>query len=281
MLRLLKANLSRLFKSGVFKLAEFVAIGYPILVILLNYFQGKSGNESHDYIADAIPTMLSMILPFILSVVVGLYVGTEYHDGTIRNKLIVGHSRAKIYFANLLTMFVANTIVFLSNVIVGTVFVTALIKAPSLGFLTYAKAIGVITLGGFAFCSIYMAISMFIQSKATGVVVVMVLSVAFFMTSMTMYYRLQEPEYNEAFTYTNDAGETIESPRQKNPHYLEGKKREIYQKVFDIIPYTQIITVGNSVKLPEKPYEYPLYSCGWIVVSTAVGIIIFKKRNLK
>lgn len=282
MLKLLKANLSRLFKSGVFRLAEFVAVGYPVFILVVKYFESEKSGESGDYIMDTVPLMLSMFLPFIMAVVVGLYVGTEYHDGTMRNKIIVGHNRGTIYLANLLTAFITDAVVFISSAATGTVLGTFLFKAPSFSFATYAKAIGVLTLAGCAFSAIYMAISMCVQSKATGVVTVMILSIALFMTSMTMYYQLQEPEYNEAYSYVSEAtGETIEHPRSKNPRYLEGTKRKVYQTVFELIPYTQTITVTNSVKLPEKPYKYPLCSCGWIVVSTAVGMFIFKKRNLK
>lgn len=37
-----------------------------------------------------------------------LFIGTEYSDGTIRNKLIMGYSRQKIYCANLIVCIIAN-----------------------------------------------------------------------------------------------------------------------------------------------------------------------------
>ena len=34
------------------------------------------------------------------SILTGLYLGTDYSNGTIRNKLTVGRTRIEIYFAN-------------------------------------------------------------------------------------------------------------------------------------------------------------------------------------
>ena len=41
------------------------------------------------------------IIGLFMAMFTSLFIGTEYDYGTIRNKIIVGHSRTSIYFSNL------------------------------------------------------------------------------------------------------------------------------------------------------------------------------------
>ncbi|MGY3662454.1 MAG: hypothetical protein ACXAHE_00930 [Roseburia sp. 1XD42-69] len=40
-----------------------------------------------------------------------MFLGTDYSDGTIRNKLTVGHTRTNIYLANLIVTFAAGLLI--------------------------------------------------------------------------------------------------------------------------------------------------------------------------
>lgn len=48
--------------------------------------------------------MLFILLP----IVCGLFINTDYHDGTIRNKITVGRSRGSVYIANLLIVWLVE-----------------------------------------------------------------------------------------------------------------------------------------------------------------------------
>ncbi len=63
------------------------------------------------------------------SVFCDMFLETEYSDGTIRNKLMVGHTRKEIYCANLLTVFLANAFVYLSGCLV-----TVIMGVPMFGW---------------------------------------------------------------------------------------------------------------------------------------------------
>ena len=51
-------------------------------------------------------TVCSILSAALLAVICSLFIGADYHNGTIRNKLISGLPRYKIYFANLITVMV-------------------------------------------------------------------------------------------------------------------------------------------------------------------------------
>lgn len=44
----------------------------------------------------------ALFVPLMVSLLTALFIGTDYSDGTMRNKLIAGHVRRKIYAANLI-----------------------------------------------------------------------------------------------------------------------------------------------------------------------------------
>ena len=52
----------------------------------------------------------------VLSAFCSLFVGAEYSDGTIRNKIAVGHSRAAVYLANLVTCSAAGVLICLGYI---------------------------------------------------------------------------------------------------------------------------------------------------------------------
>ena len=98
--------------------------------------------------------------------------GTEYSDGTIRNKLIIGHSRYSVYFANLITAIACVTAMFVSfTVPVLTV------GLPCLG-LPDAETVRILVAGYvtlLAFCSLFTMISTVYSNKAGATAVNIVL----------------------------------------------------------------------------------------------------------
>ncbi|MDE6665072.1 MAG: hypothetical protein K2K14_02635, partial [Ruminococcus sp.] len=97
--KLISANFARLFKSGVFKLYMIFSGGLSAFMIFMRYADYQNNMEQYAKLPPEYHTMdelafvgLIYIL-FVVPILVGNFVGTEYSDGTIRNKLIVGHKR--------------------------------------------------------------------------------------------------------------------------------------------------------------------------------------------
>ena len=101
MLKLLRANFSRLWKTRAFWAAAAVSAmagaGIPIKYFLDNRAEGSTLTPDTACFACAV------LAPILLSVLIPLFLGSDYSDGTLRNKRVAGHTRGRIYLANLIT----------------------------------------------------------------------------------------------------------------------------------------------------------------------------------
>lgn len=128
MSRLLKANFARLKENWIFRIVFAAAVIAGLLCPLFGrQLMRVSGNwaEIFNYIyyIDFYLTKWTHVISLALTVFVGFFVGTEYRDGTLRNKIAAGHSRTAIYLANLITNAAAGCIIYtvylLANFCVG------------------------------------------------------------------------------------------------------------------------------------------------------------------
>ncbi len=65
----------------------------------------------------------------------------------------------------------------------------------------------------------------------------------------------------------------------KNPHYVSGLRREIYQFFLDFLPSGQVMQIGSRTAL--HPYLMGVYSMIIIVVSNLAGMFFFEKKDIK
>ena len=282
MSRLLRANFSRLWKSKIFWLGMIFCVGIGLLSTLTQYREMMSIAGHHPHI-DNILFSNSLFMPVVAAVFIGLFIGTEYSDGGMRNKLIVGHKRIEVYFANLITCTAALLMMHLADiaVIVAVGFpLVGNIEMP-FSFLLLAGAVSIVAL--VALCAVFSLMAMLIHSKASCCVAVLILSLVFLTGAMTIENRLIVPEYYDAYdvTYTDESGETHEEhvEKTKNPRYLEGTKREVYEFLYDFLPGCQMLQAARQ-DMPH-PQRLPLYSLSIIAVTTAGGMFFFRRKNLK
>lgn len=279
MSKLLRANFARLWKSKVFRLGMLFMFGVALCVVSEMY-KNMSIPDSRIH-GDSMLFNGCMYIPIVAAAFIGLFIGGEYSDGTIRNKLIVGHTRNEVYFSNfivsaaaLIMMHLAYiiTIICLGFTIVGNV-------ENTFGTLIFIFLISVTTL--IAFNAIFLFISMMISSKSNGSVAGLLVSLVLFFAALLIASSLHEPEYYDAYTikYTDESGEVIEETqeRTKNYYYLEGTKREIYEFLYEFLPGCQMFRIANQEDVSGK-----LAVCSMVIIVsvTAGGIILFNKKDL-
>lgn len=275
MSNLLSANFLRLKKNkcfwGCIVIMAAAAIYYPVM----NYLEMKNSGYINNL--DSGFFSCAVFVSILLSVFCSLFVGTEYSDGTIRNKIIVGHKRTDIYLADLLINMIAGSIM-------CTVFfvIYLCVGIPLLGFFeTNIKIILLFTVAvivlSFAFCAIFTMVAMSNSSKAIIAVICILSTCLLLLAGTYITSRLQEPEYYNNYVLTENGTELGE--HVKNPAYLEGTKRKIYEFVNDFLPGGQVIQCTSMQA--KNPQMFPVYSIIIFVLTTSAGIIIFRRKDLK
>lgn len=106
MSRLFSANMMRLWKSRIFRLGEFFMVGYALFV----YYSAGSNIASGGPIDNWNLYFYNGLLTsgIVMAVFVSVFLGVEYSDGTVRNKLMVGHRRKDVYLVNFVTCLLAG-----------------------------------------------------------------------------------------------------------------------------------------------------------------------------
>lgn len=285
MSQLLRANFSRLWKSGIFRLCVLFSIGLSGFMVIMRYVDIQKHPEEYAELgieyssADGLMFIGALYLLFAAAVLVGIFVGTEYADGTIRNKLVVGHNRPTIYLSNLIVCAVANEIVLLSHIAAVWIF-GKLLLTVEMSVKEILSFVLLEFLSFLALTAVFVLFAMLIQSKAASSVTVLILSIILLFATLTIQNKLDAPEYYEGYTYTNEeTGEVIEREREKNPDYLTGTKRQVYVFLNDFLPSSQIYQV--AMQKSDHAGQMAGYAGLLFLVSTGAGIIVFRKKDLK
>ena len=179
----LRADFVRLFRSLFF----WILIVFHFGSSTLSAFDGSSRVLDGD--------LLSVIsAAFLLgSIFTAFFIGTDYSDGTIRNKLIVGNSRAAVWFSNLIVCCAAaelmNLSVLLPIAVLGPL--TGRVFARTTGELLFRLLIQNIAL--FAAIALVVLITMLVKSRSSAIVIGTLLSLGMFICAMTIEMRLEQP----------------------------------------------------------------------------------------
>lgn len=255
-----------------------VSLGMGLFMVVDSW---RSAQESGGEWASTVDAELFKYAAFIgilAAELIPLFFGTEYSDGAIRNKLIVGHSRLSIYFANLISGFAAcvlcSAAYMLGCVVLGI---------PLLGWFTQSPALLLTALAGSllmtaAFCAIFTFVTMNVSRKSTSVVICLLGVFAAFIGSIVIHSMLEAPEFISGYELITD-GQTVSIPTGPNSNYLTGAKRELYQFIFDLLPSGQSVQYC-SLQLSD-PVKLMALSAAVCAVFSAAGIALFRKKDLK
>ncbi len=285
MSKLLRGDFIRLFKSKIFWLGFIFMAG---LGLFASWTKWRDSLDYPDYYnpPDGILLAGAMYMGIIIAVVIGVFIGSDYSFGTIRNKHIMGHSRVAMYFSNLIISVTAAEIMHIAYmaVIIGAS-AAGIIREFEMPAENIAKLIFISIFSVAALTSVIVLVCMLVQSRTAGSVAVIILSLVLLIAANTIYFRLLEEEYTKPFdyTFTNEYGQEIEihEAAAKNPKYLTGNKRKIYLFLNDLLPNNQIMQLGYDDENPNHTASLPLYSLSLIVVTTSTGILLFRRKDLK
>lgn len=306
MSRLLSANFTRLKKSKIFWIGVIFMFGFGLILPISQYMDDKRWHAIDPLYAgtplDSVFFGYAFVIGIVCAVFSSLFLGTEYSNGTIRNKLIVGRTRGTIYFSNLIVNIAVSLLMCICYLIPICAVGIPLLGTMQTDLIIVIKIILVSIVMTIAFSSIVTMISMINQNKAvTAIINILLVFVLLFATEFIID-RLNQPEI---YTWTEEDNGIETVQYEKNSYYVSGTKRDIYEFLDDFLPTNQALRIVNMSDvnelskdeintanaeyennheddyLPDDFWHLPLYSGIITIVTTGIGVFIFRKKDIK
>lgn len=267
MIKILRANLSRLWKT---KALWICAAGAFVVNFINIVTQNISGGVYGGFV----------ISIFISGIFTALFLGTDYSDGTIRNKFTVGASRAQVYFANLSASAVAAFVIAGAAQLVTALYALFAKKSPNTyGNVNFEMSIVVCVAAMLAACSFFTLMSMLIANKASVIVWAVLITTGLLFLSQYLTSRLGEEKTVYGSYYDESLGDYTEMHEYPNERYVSGTKRVLMNAADNILPFGGILK-ANSANTADIAF-IPLYSLGTAAAVSVIGVFVFRKKDIK
>ncbi|MDE6887640.1 MAG: ABC transporter permease [Eubacterium sp.] len=281
--RLLCANFARMKKTKIFWIGVLVPMIFGIWFLLGAYMQARGKYEAE--LPRIFPEIVFQSVVFggiVFAAFCGLFTGTEYEDGTIRNKLMVGRSRASIYMTNFISSVAAAVVQTFVAVAAVLVLGMLLIGKPELELERFLKTCVVLLFVCVSYVSLWNLFTMLISKKSYAVTINILLAFLLLFAAAYLAARLCEPEMVQGYQFVDGVMEV--GAMEPNPHYITGMQRSVYQFLLDFLPGGQTYQIANfsmQDALLRQPIKFCAYSACIAVVSNVVGVFLFSRKDIK
>ena len=280
MSRLISADFAKLKKNNFFWICMIGMFLFGVFMAAMDYISTWQYEDYKPQITNVI-FIYALTVAILIPAFVSLFVGTEYSDGTIRNKMIIGHTRTCIYLSNLIVCSVGG-VGFCISYMIGVLAVALPFYTIDPGIL---KGVTILVLCSFvmsvAFTALCTLAAMLCQSKSLTAVINILAACCLLVISIYVMSRLSQPEVYPGYAINRETGEIELSGNEPNPSYLRGTEREVYQFFNDFLPTGQAANIAGQGGLSQSPGLLTAYSASIIIVSTGAGMFLFKKKDIK
>ena len=287
MYKLLNAGFSRLMKNKIFWGIVIITI-IIALGLVLNRISSSGFFENE---IEPVLTNYILFIGFFIAIFTSLFVGTEYSDGAIRNKIVVGHTRKNIYLSNLIISIAVGLfieIVYLILVMIIGIPTLGGLQIPIDKFLFILLDMVLIII---AYSSIFNFITLICSDITIATVVCILSFIGMFVVSEFVVSPIANDKKYYSNYVTNENGEIIETQKHLNPNYVGDFAKQVYKNILYIIPSgqaSQIQSTMSNLSYENDRYMTDtdiklagLYSLGLIIVINGIGIYFFKRKDLK
>ena len=312
MRNLLRADLRRMLRWRGFHGAVIAMALLPFVNFFL-YSAFGSGFSLQELLFNGVAAIGAYpVYGLVLAILLSLFPGTEFHDGTIHNKLIAGHRRGTVYLSQAITAAAAAVLLQLVYLVVAAAVFLPLVGHGKMteGFTLDGGTLALLVLegllAGVAYAGIYTMVTMLLANRAAAAVVCLVVLVAGAIVSFNIPRMLDEEEFisGRVRVTTADGVTTEYYDSYPNPMYIpmpEGLRTFLSLSV-RALPTTQCgeITMwgfclaqhrDNAAKFSDGDAFleganryiplFPLLSLGTAAVCTGVGLAVFRRKDLQ
>ena len=109
------------------------------------------------------------------------------------------------------------------------------------------------------------------------------------MSSSYIYQRLGEPERYDNYVSVNEVGIPTQVEQSPNPLYIDGTPRVVLEVVNDLLPSGQAMQLADAFDsegiankdIENVPYRWLSYSLLVILLTSGMGIVLFRKKEIR
>ena len=277
MRKLITANFFR-FRKDRF---SWCVVGIIVILSLVNVFNSA---RSYEAMADA-GYILSLedyyfnqapLIGAFLALLISMFLGTEFSEGTIRNKLCIGHKRNEIFLSNFISCALA-TIALTSVWLLISALLFGLIGPLEMSISEFVGCILVAMGFAVSFAALYTVIGSLSSNKAMTIIYTFAVFIIFVIVASGLYDRLCEPKMNEGMMLVGT--QLVEMEPTPNPLYLSGAIRTVCEVALELLP------TGQALLLSDVAIEYPARAIAVSVVFTTVTLLVggmlFRRKDIK
>lgn len=271
MRKLLRADFARIRKQKVFWAGFLALAGYHILAFVDRY------RDTVPVWGDDLLFIPALLEGVCFAVFCSLFAGTEYSDGTIRNKLIIGQSRTSIYLASFISCAAASVMMVVMELAAACAAGLLLMGKPSVNVPQAARTAAVALFLCMSYSAVYNLTAMLSSSKTHTAVINILLSFGMLFAAIYLFRMLGQPEMIHQYVLT-DGEPVIETV--PNSRYLTGMKRDIFQFLFDFLPAGQSGQIAEFTAA-KRPALLCLYSLVLTAAVNFAGVVLFRRKDIK
>lgn len=237
MSRLIRVELKNIFSKFDTKTSLIIFTTFGIIIGIINKVNNSLTCEGI--------FEWSLVLMLLISALGGLYISRDYTQNTIRNKIIVGHTRFSIYLSKQIAItsmyLVCSGLFMISTIVSNFIFIgTENLNKEALWIGLLVSIFVAIT-----FSSITTFIAMSIKKETGGLIPLLVMFIMMMFSAM-------------------------------GTEFIDGKAIEI---INDVVPTSQMMLL-NLMNVDSHPIRHVLYSLLTSVMFFISGYAIFKKSDL-
>ncbi len=277
MRKLITANFFR-FRKDKF---SWCVVGIIVILSLVNVFGSARSYENmaamgYTMSLDEYYFNQAPLIGAFLALMISMFLGIEFSEGTIRNKLCIGHKRDEIFLSNFISCALASIILtavwlLVSALLFGMIGPLEMDTSDFIGCIFVAIGFAV------AFAALYTVIGSLSSNKAMTIIYTFAVFLAFVVVASGFYDRLCEPEMNEGMTIVGS--QLVPMEPTPNPLYLSGTIRTVCEVALELLP------TGQALLLSDVAIEYPIRAIGLSVVFTIVtlfaGSMLFRRKDIR
>lgn len=256
--KLISANFSRLWRNRAFGLYIIAMVALASAFIAMQAL-------AMDY---TVPLSRVVFLPLsmygvVSAAFVSVFVGTDFSDGVVRNKLLAGNRRSDFVISHIVVSCVScicvYVVVSLFTWMIGGLLFENDVKTNDL-ILHFLLGIGMSGSVGCLFC----VVTLFCGNKTNAVIWCMGIAFGLMFLSMHTNQQLVQTELKNGM---------------RNPHYISGVRRMLCGFLHDLNPYGQAAQL--TVWKVWNPTRAVVCDLVWIVAGIFAGCGVFRGKNIQ